>query len=87
MLTRAWRLPELAAAIVVAGLIFYGWPQKPRFLKMSFVMILPPLVIMALFLGYIDEWRGYYEAYPAAFGLAIDTMRRVGVFGSGREFG
>jgi hypothetical protein len=32
---------------------------------------------MAFLFGYIDEWRGYYEAYPVAVALATDTTRRL----------
>jgi hypothetical protein len=80
MLTRAWKLHELAASAAAAGLLFYRWSEKPRFLKMSLLIIFTPLIILSFFLGYIDEWRGYFEAYPVALALAADTIRRMGLF-------
>lgn len=76
-LTRPWTLPDVVSWSACAFFFFYRWPEKPRFLKVSFACILPPLVVMAFFFGYIDEWRGYYEAYPVVVALATDTVRRL----------
>lgn len=56
--------------------IFYKWKEKPSFLKVSFSMIFP-LLIFALFLGYIDELRGYYEVFPAAIILIYNSVARI----------
>jgi hypothetical protein len=76
-LTRPWLLEDLVGWSVVGWLLLFRWKEKPRFLTTAFVCILPPLVLFAFFLGYIDEWRGYYEAYPVAVALVTDTLRRL----------
>lgn len=63
------------ALLLTAALLL--WSRRPRFLRIALLSTLPPLVIMALFVGYVDEWRGYYEAYPVVFALAVDFVRRV----------
>ncbi|MFN8177625.1 MAG: hypothetical protein U0167_06850 [bacterium] len=75
-LTRPWTLADLLGWSGVGWLLLFRWREKPRLLTTSFVCILPPLVAFALVLGYVDEWRGYYEAYPVAVGLVTDTLRR-----------
>jgi hypothetical protein len=77
LLTRGWSLANIAVVLTLLGLLFYQWKEKPLFLKVSFLCIFPPLITLALFLGYIDEWRGYYEAYPIAFGLIVDSLLRL----------
>jgi len=77
LFSRGLTLKSAAIMLVIAFLLFYRWKEKPAFLKISFVCILPPLVSLALFLGYMDEWRGYYEAYPIALGLGLDTLQRI----------
>ena len=76
-LTRPWTLPDVVAWSVCAFFFLYLWREKPRFLRVSFVCTLPPLVALALLFGYVDEWRGYYEAYPVAVALAADTTKRL----------
>lgn len=51
--------------------------RKAYFLRASFVCVLLPLVGLALFFGYLDEWRGYYEAYPIALCLIADSLIRI----------
>lgn len=75
--THGWVFNDLVDLLVIVALLAFAWPAKPDFLKRAFVWTLPPLAIMALFLGFIDEWRGYYEAYPVAFALIVDTLRRL----------
>jgi hypothetical protein len=72
-----WSFAQLALVIFFSGLLFYKWNSKPRFLRTSFLWISIPLIILTLFMGLIDEWRDYLEAYPVAFCLAIDTLKRV----------
>jgi hypothetical protein len=47
----------------LAVFTFYDWRHKPRFLLHGLV-ILPPLLIVVLFGGLLDELRAYYEVYP-----------------------
>jgi hypothetical protein len=55
----------------------YKWRQKPGFLRASFVCTLPLMFLIYLFVGWIDEWRVYYEAYPTVFAMAIHTFRSL----------
>lgn len=57
-------------------LIFYKWKESPSFLKVSFSMVIP-LLILSLFLGYIDELRGYYEVFPAVIILIYYNVARI----------
>jgi hypothetical protein len=63
----------------------YGWARKPVFLRKGLLITLIPLVFLALFFGYVDELRDYYEAFPFLFLLWLPTI--VEVFGPspGRE--
>jgi hypothetical protein len=36
-----------------------------------------PLFGLCLVLGFIDEWRAYYEAYALGFGLILDSILRL----------
>jgi hypothetical protein len=42
--------------------------------------MLAPLLGLTLFLGFIDEWRDYFEVYPVLVLLAAHTVGRL--FGS-----
>jgi len=33
---------------------------------------------MTLLFGLIDEWRDYYEAYPAVFAMIVHSLQRLG---------
>jgi hypothetical protein len=74
LLTTGWTFTELALLLGFAGLVFFRWSEKPAFLKIAFAVVLPPLLVLALFLGYADELRGYYEAYPIVFGLLVHSV-------------
>ena len=68
--------PFLLLAIL-ALVLLYGWNEKPPFLKIAFAFTLPALVVISLFVGWIDEWRVYYEAYPVVFAMAVHTFRSL----------
>ena len=76
-LTGGRSFADAVVLFVVSSVVLYRWSDKPRFLKIAFPSILLPLVVLGIFLGYIDEWRGYYEAYPVGLALAVDSIRRV----------
>ncbi len=70
---------DLTLAVTVLGLIllvFYKWNEKPNFLKTSLWMFIP-LVILTLFLGYLDELRDYYEVYPAVIIFIAHSIARI----------
>lgn len=78
-----WFLGEMTATNVIVFmsllvLLLYRLKEKDRFLRIAFACTLPSLVILTLFLGYIDEWRDYYEAYPVGFAMIVDSLRRLG---------
>ncbi|MEN8005834.1 MAG: hypothetical protein ABFS42_02420 [Candidatus Krumholzibacteriota bacterium] len=70
-----WSAAEVVVIVVVAALVLYRWRDKPRFLRIALVGTLPVQVLIALFYGFIDEWRIYYEAYAVVFGLVVATVR------------
>ncbi|UCH84985.1 MAG: hypothetical protein JSW50_04650 [Candidatus Latescibacterota bacterium] len=78
-LMEGWSLSDIATFCLVIFLLVYRWKQKPYFLKAGFLCTMIPLFVLAIFLGYIDEWRGYYEAYPLAVGLILDSFQRLKV--------
>jgi hypothetical protein len=55
--------------------VLYRWREKPAFLRTAFLSTLPPMIVIYLFVGWIDEWRVYYEAYPVVFAMALDLLR------------
>ena len=67
-----------ALGLVLAGalLVFYGWRRKPLFLRHA-LWILVPLLALTLLLGYLDELRDYYEAYPIVLLLAAQTLAEL----------
>jgi hypothetical protein len=52
------------------------WAQTPRFLRTA-LWVLPVLVGLTLFLGYLDELRDYYEAFPVVVLLIAHGVARV----------
>jgi hypothetical protein len=63
----------LALCLALGVLLALHWRRKPRFLKDA-LWILAPLVGLTVFLGYLDELRDYYEAFPAVFLLAYQSV-------------
>lgn len=49
------------------------------FLRRGFFVVFIPMAVLALFLGYIDEFRQYYEVYPIAFLLILPSV--LDIFG------
>lgn len=72
-----WSAAEVAAIVVIPALVAFRWKRKPAFLRTAFLGTLPLLVLIALFYGFIDEWRIYYEAYAVVFALSVATLRSV----------
>jgi len=65
-----------AAALGLILLVFYKWNEKPNFLKTTLWMFIP-LVILTLFLGYLDELRDYYEVYPVVIIFIAHSFARI----------
>jgi hypothetical protein len=54
-------------------LIYYKWQEKPPYLKITFWNIIP-LLVLTLFLGYLDEMRDYYEVYSTVIILISHSV-------------
>ena len=70
---------SLSTSILWLGvglLVFFRWTEKPEFLRRG-VWIPVVLLVFALFLGYVDELRGYYEALPVLLLLAAQSIAVV----------
>jgi len=66
-LPRGLNLPMLA---IIAFLVFFGWKQKPRLLRVS-AIIVPIFAVVGIFTCFIDELRSYYEALPVVYLLGL----------------
>ena len=75
-LLQGWTFAGLGVFAIAVALVFFRWRDKPAFLKVSLLCVLPPLLVLSLFLGWFDEWRVYYEAYPIVFGLIVCSFLR-----------
>ena len=64
---------EAFVYLFIALMVLYKWEEKPLFLKWG-LWVLPPLVVLCLFFGFLDELRDYYEAYPIVLLLMAHTM-------------
>jgi len=64
---------EALVYLFISLMVLYKWEEKPAFLKCG-LWILPPLIILCLFFGFLDELRDYYEAYPVVLLLMAHTM-------------
>jgi len=52
------------------------WREKPAFLRRGLAVTLVPLVIAGSIFGFADELRGYYEAFPFLYLLALPSLYR-----------
>jgi hypothetical protein len=59
---------------VFVTLLRHGWAEKPVFLRNGLFVTLVPLILLALFFGWVDELRDYYEAYPFLFLLCLPAI-------------
>ena len=62
-------LPSLLSALAIAWLVTSRWREQPAFLR-SAVWIGVPLFVLTLFMGFLSEFRDYYEVYPILLLLA-----------------
>jgi hypothetical protein len=76
-----------SAGIFLAAfwLVRRDWEAKPVFLRLGLLITFIPLLAGSLFFGFVDELRGYYEAYPFLFLLSVPTV--CAVFGLSEESG
>jgi hypothetical protein len=79
LLSAGLKFTSAPIGFVLLALSLYRWNNLPYFYRVSFLCTLPPLAILALFFGFLDEWRGYYEVYPIAFGIVLHLLLRARV--------
>lgn len=76
IITEYYHLSTFMVWLALALLLLYQWPAKPLFLRHG-ILIMIPLLALTFFLGYLDELRDYYEAYPIMILLATQTISNV----------
>jgi len=72
-----YRIPQFVALGIIAIGIARDWARKPLFLRQCFLVIVPVLLFLGLFLGYFDEYRIYYEAYPVVLLLLAPVVAQL----------
>ncbi len=72
-------VPVVVALLL--AVVASGWGRAPVFLKRAFLAVLVPLVLLGCLFGFVDEIRGYYEAY--AIGLLIAVPGVTALLGAG----
>ncbi len=63
--------PRLAA--IIAIVVPYHWRRKPGLIKTA-LWAFPPLFILGILFGYLDEFRAYYEIYPIVMVLIAHSI-------------
>jgi hypothetical protein len=73
LIVTLFRRPPYVPAVVAMfwALVHTGWRESPVFLRRALFLVLVPLVLLSFAFGYVDEIRGYYEAWAIVFLLAI----------------
>lgn len=79
-----WLLAKFPVAmrytIVVVALFWIPvakrWREKPALLRRGLLVTLIPLVVAGSIFGFADELRGYYEAFPFLYLLALPSVSR-----------
>jgi hypothetical protein len=68
-----FRRPPYVLAVVAMfwALVQAGWRETPVFLRRALFLVLLPLALFSFAFGYVDEIRGYYEAWAIVFLLAM----------------
>jgi hypothetical protein len=75
-LLTGYNLTLAATLLGLILLVFYKWNEKPRYLKISLSMLVP-LIILTIFLGFLDELRDYYEIYPVVIIFITHSIARI----------
>ena len=73
LLTRPWSISTQVTWALLAALFAYRFYEKPWLLRVASGMIVP-LLLASLFLGYLDELRGYYEVYVPVLALIANSV-------------
>ena len=67
---------SLFACLMFVVFCGYRWVEKPPFARTA-LLILPVLVLLTVFLGYLDEYRDYYEAFPVVVLLLAHSAAQL----------
>lgn len=75
--------PQFVQAVLVCLILFFavrrGWPKASVELRRCLIFVGTPLLVLAVFFGFIDELRIYYEVLPFIILVALpglfDTAR------------
>lgn len=67
----------LSVVLFCGMLVGYQWKHKPEFLRKGLLVTIVPLVGLALFFGYLDELRAFYEMLPFIFLLSAPTIVKI----------
>ena len=54
-----------------------GWSSKNHFLRLTLGVTIVPLLASGFFFGFVDELRGYYEAFSLMFLLCLPSLGRI----------
>ena len=76
LLFNGYSLVTFVALVIISFSVFSKWQEKPKFLKDA-LWIAIPLLILTLFLGFFDELRDYYEAFPVVVLLISFNFARI----------
>lgn len=71
-----YSISQFVSFIIIGVLIAYDWKNKPIFLRNAFYMIIP-LFIFTFVLGFLDEFRDYYEIYPVVLLLITHSVIKL----------
>ena len=64
------------ALLAIAFLIAHKWGEKPRFLRRA-MWLLGPFLLLALFAGYLDEFRAQFEMLPILLMTAAYSVAQL----------
>jgi hypothetical protein len=76
----------LSVVLFCGMLVGYQWKYKPEFLRKGLLVTIVPLAGLALFFGYLDELRDFYEALPFIFLLSAPTIVKIFGIESPQDF-
>jgi len=72
-------LVVITTLVLLGGLsflLFYGWKQKPVFLRYASIILIPLSGLYFVY-GFPFEFRVFYEAYPVIFTLGLYSVLRL----------
>ncbi len=74
----SYEIADFLALVGIGVLVARRWHTHPPFLRDA-LWLAVPLLVLTFFLGYLDEYRDYYEIYPivlALLGISISNLLR-----------